>query len=101
MTFLNVTFDTQCVDVNEFKTLLQDGQVLHAVGILNIRWDDSSALELARDAELLGVTWDVVYDDTASSLELTIWYPFVGVNSIQQRVNLMDCIEAYDLQCNH
>lgn len=100
MTFLNVTFDTQCVDVNELKTLLQEGQVLHSAGILNRRWDDFSAFEIAQKVDIPGVIWDNVFDDTAGSLELTIWYPFVGSDSLQQWLDLMDGIEEYELQSN-
>lgn len=98
MTILSVTFDTQAQSVNGINSLIQGGQIIQATGILNRRWDEYSALEIAEESGLVDVTWDCVYDDTPSTLELTIWYPHLSINRLQERIELMPGIEDYDLQ---
>ncbi len=101
MTFLNVTIDTQRVPVFGLKALLHGGHILHSVGILNIRWEDFSALELAQKAGLTGVIWDRVFDDTPGTLVLTVWYPQVEQNIVQQRISEIEGVEDWEVQGSH
>lgn len=98
MIFLNITLNTQMVSSGDVKILIQGGQTLHSVGTLNARWEEFSALEAAQNAGISDVIWDTVYDDTAGSLELTIWYPQLDQDSIKQRFTEIDGIEAYEVE---
>jgi hypothetical protein len=98
MTFLNVTFDTQCLCPSDLTRFLQGGQMLRAVGILNARWEDFSALNVARDAGLTEVAWDCVVDETPGTLELTVWYPHIQAEVIRQRVAQIEGVEQYEIE---
>lgn len=69
-----IQLDSACASNEEVEGLLYDGQLLHAGGVINRRWTDESAVELATGLNLYDVNWDVVYDDTPGTLELTILY---------------------------
>jgi len=98
MNFLNVTLDTQCVAACDLKALLRNGQVLHASGTINLRWEEFSALNLVQGAGLTDVAWEAVSDDTPGSLELTILYPELGEDRIRRRLAETSGIEEYEIQ---
>ena len=72
--------------------------MLHAAGILNTRWEDFSAVEVAKSVGLIGVAWDAVADDTPGTLELTLWYPQRNADSLRMQLAEIDGVEDYDLQ---
>ena len=98
MTILNVTFDTQCVSASDITALVQGGQTLHTAGIINVRWEDFSASDVARDAGLTEVVWDCVADDTAGTLALTVWYSQLAPDLIRQRVAEVHGVEEWDVE---
>ena len=97
MLIVNVTLDTQQIGVWEISSLLEDGQVLHGVGVLNNRRRDFSAQEAAQEAGLSGVEWDCVADDPPGSLELKLWYPHQKRNKIEHRLKSLNGVEAYEI----
>jgi hypothetical protein len=97
MTILNVTFDTQCLSPSDLTCLLQGGQILRAEGTLNLRWEEFSALYVARDVGLTEVVWDSVSDDTPGTLELTVWYPHVQADTIRQQVARIEGVEEFEV----
>jgi hypothetical protein len=98
MTFLHVTFATQSLPSLDLARLLHGGQTLHAAGILNVRWEEFSALDAAREAGLTGVVWESVSDNTPGTLELTVWYPHAHVETIRQRLAQIEGIEDYEIR---
>lgn len=97
MTLLNVTFDTQTLAAAGLKRFLQKGQILRAVGILNVRWEDFSALDVAREAGLSGVVWESISDDTSGTLELIVWYPHSQGETIRQQVARLKGVEDFEV----
>ena len=97
MIFLNVILDTQRVSAADVNTLLQGGQTLHAVGFLNTRWEEFSALEVAQNAGLTQVEWNTVADDTPGTLQLTVCYLECDSDSIRQRLAEMDGVDQNEI----
>lgn len=92
-----VEIDTQIADTEQLRRILADGQLLHAGGIINTRWQEYSAQEIAEAAGIENVCWDVVADDTPGMLELTIWYPRQSRQEIAMRLSQQKSIEHYDI----
>ncbi len=72
--------------------------MFHATGILNARWEDFSALEVAQNAGLTEVAWDCVSDDTPGTLELVVWYPHLEADIVRQRVTEIDGVEEWNVE---
>ena len=74
MIILTVDFDTSAFGKAEFDALLAGGMLLRAAGLLNLKWEEFSALDAAREIGLHDVEWDAVQDDTPGSLTCVIGY---------------------------
>ena len=74
MTTLTVTVDTSGFGKTEFDDILQGGVLLHTAGLLNLKWEEFSTLEVACKLGLSPVEWDAVRDDTPGSLTCVILY---------------------------
>jgi hypothetical protein len=74
MTQTTLSFYAADFDRDVFEFCLHDGVVLGAMGIVNLLWEDFSALEVAKDAHLEGVVWDAVKDNMPGSLTLSVLY---------------------------
>lgn len=94
---VNVTLDTQRVGLLELNSLLEGGQILHAAGVINIRWDDFSASEAVQDAGLTGVEWERVMDDTPGILELTLLYSQKEREEIGYQMAQTDGVDSYEI----
>jgi hypothetical protein len=92
-----VTLDSQSASESDFEQIVHDGEVVRARGVLNKRWEDFSAAELARETGLKDVEWDIVQDDTPGSLSLTIEYPSLSGEDIEARLKRIKAVEDYSL----
>ncbi len=95
MTTLMVTFDTSAFGKTEFDEIMQGGVLLHTAGLLNLKWEEFSALEAARELGLSPVEWDAVRDDTPGTLTCVILYRVLSPNDLQARL-LASYIVDYD-----
>ncbi len=86
MTTIAVTFDTQAVSKDDFDKVAQGGTVLGAAGLLNLRWEEFSALDAARELDLHGVVWEAARDDTPGSLTCVIRYDTFTLPELQERL---------------
>ena len=70
-------------------TLLEGGIILSAEGILNRKWDDFAAAEVAEEMGLrereINVNWDYTHDDTPSSLTCRVLFPELSPGEIEKR----------------
>lgn len=92
-----IQLDSACACNDEVEALLHDGHLLHVGGVINRRWADESAVELAAALNLSDVDWDIVSDDTPGSLELTLLYFNLTSKEIQCRLEGVNGIESYEL----
>ena len=86
MTTLTVTVDTAGFGRTEFDALMQGGVILHTEGLLNLKWEEFSALDTARELGLSPVKWDAVQDDTPGSLTCVILYRALSPDDLQPRL---------------
>ena len=86
MTTIAVTFDTQALSREDFDKVAQGGVMLGASGLLNLRWEEFSALEAARVLDLHGVVWEAVRDDTPGSLTCVIRYDTLALPELEKRL---------------
>lgn len=86
MTTLEITFDTSAFGKAELDEMLQGGVLLHTAGLLNLKWEEFSALETARELGLSPVEWDAVRDDTPGSLTCVILYRDLSPADLQARL---------------
>lgn len=94
MTTLTVTVDTAAFGKAEFDEILQGGVLLHTAGLLNLKWEEFSALDTARELGLSPVEWEAVQDDTPSSLTFVILYRLLLPDDLQERLlapYIVDC----------
>lgn len=100
MVMLTLWINTQMAYWPDLEQVLRGGQVIRAAGVLNIRWEDFSALDFAREAGLQEVIWDALQDDTCGSLELTVLYFQATQAEIAARVTdpyVRIALDDYDL----
>lgn len=97
MVIMNITLDTQIVDLHDIHALMKNGQLLHIVGIVNTQWEDYSALSVAEQAGLDNVEWDYVADDTAGTLELTVLYPQCSIEQLETLLHTLRGVDSVDL----
>jgi|GEM_PF-2633968 len=96
MTLLTVTFDTPTFEQENFNEIMQGGTFLSVTGLLNLKWEEVSALEVARELGLHNVTWDAVWDDTPGTLTCVIRYDSSLPAGLKTQL-LAPCIVDYDL----
>ena len=65
---LTVTFDTLALSREDYDLIASCGTLLSVSGLLNLRWEEFSALDAARELGLQNVTWEAVRDETPGSL---------------------------------
>ncbi len=85
MTTLSLEFYTADFGWHEFASVLRGGEVVQAIGLLNLKWEDFSAWEFARGAELGAVDWQTVRDDTPGILLLQIEFPHAKAAEVSAR----------------
>jgi len=96
MTVLTVTFDTSALRHDEFHTITQSGTLVSVAGLLNLKWEEFSALEVARELGLHNVVWEAVRDDTPEMLTCVIRYDSPAPADLQTQL-LAPCVADYDL----
>ena len=84
MAILTVTFDAQSFSRNAFDRIVQNGVVEHTSGLLNLLWEDFSALDAARELGLPPVTWEVTRDSTPGTLTCRVRYPAGTLPGLQE-----------------
>ena len=85
MTTVSLEFYAADFGWHEFASVLRGGEVVQAFGLLNLKWEDFSAWEFAREAELGPVEWQTVQDDTPGTLLLRIEFPQAGAAELSAR----------------
>ena len=95
MTTLTVTFDTSAFGRAEFDEIIPGGMLLRTAGLLNLKWEEFSALDAAREIGLHDVKWDAVQDDTPGTLTCMILYRVLSPDDLQARL-LAPYIVDYD-----
>ncbi len=93
MTTLAVTFDSQALNRVAFDKVTQGGTVLGASGLLNLHWEEFSALDAARKLDLHGVVWEAARDDTPGSLTCLIRYDTLTLPELQERLSAQPVLE--------
>ena len=68
MTILNVTFDTASFDRDIYRKIASGGVLMSVSGLINLKWEEFSALDIARELNFHEVVWDAVWDDTPGTL---------------------------------
>ena len=99
MLIASFTLDTQVINPDDLRQVLYEGQVLHAVGIINTHWEEYSALETAQQSGLQGVAWDYTEDDMPGTLDLTVWYPTLNkmqANELLAHLRGIESIEIFE-----
>ena len=86
MTILTVTFDTLTFAKAAFDEILPGGMLLRTEGLLNLKWEEFSALDAAREIGLHDVEWDAVRDDTPGCLTCMILYRVLSPDDLQARL---------------
>ena len=74
MITLAVSFDTQSFNRADYDQIASGGVLLGAAGLLNLRWEEFSALKAARELGLHEVKWEAVWDNTPGTLTCTFRY---------------------------
>ena len=95
MTTLTVTLDTAAFGRAEFDKIIPGGMLLRTAGLLNLKWEEFSALDAAREIGLHDVEWDAVRDDTPGSLTCVILYRVLSPDDLQARL-LAPYVVDYD-----
>lgn len=85
MITVTVTFDTHAVSRDDYVKILRSGTVLSASGLLNLRWEDFSALDTAREFNLRDVAWEATRDDTPGILTCIIRYENAILSELAER----------------
>lgn len=85
-----ITFIAQEFGKEDIARIIEDGEVINVAGVINLKWEDFCALELARAAGFAFVEWEATRDDTPSNLTLTVRYPVASAEQIKARL----CDEA-------
>ncbi len=102
MMTLAVTFDTASFCREDYDQIASDGLLLNVAGLLNLHWEEFSALDRARELGLHSVVWDAVWDDTPGSLTYTFRYdaltPELEISLLAPSVLEYDVLE-YDRDC--
>ena len=86
MTTLTITVDTSGFGRAAFDEIMQGGVLLRTTGRLNLKWEEFSALEVAREVGLSPVEWDAVRDDTPGTLTCVILYRVLSPDALQTRL---------------
>lgn len=88
MTTIAITFDSQALSRDDFDKIAQGGAVLSVTGLLNLRWEEFSALDAARELDLHNVVWETARDDTPGSLTCLIRYDTNTWAELQERLSM-------------
>lgn len=72
MILLEVTFDAAALGREEYDQIASHGTVPTVSGLLNLQWEEFSALDAARALGLQNVEWEAVRDSTPGSLTCLI-----------------------------
>lgn len=86
MTTIAITFDAQALSRVDFNRIVHGGTVIAASSLLNLRWEDFSALDAAREIGLQDVTWEATRDDTPGTLTCVIRYDIPALPGLQERL---------------
>lgn len=68
-----VDFEAADVGREGVRQLLDRSVLLEAEGTINLRWEDWSAIELARSFDLSAVCWTASEDDSPARFAITLW----------------------------
>ncbi len=90
---LTITFDTQSFSREGYEQIVKNGQLLGASGVLNLRWEEFSALDAARQVNLHPVIWETTRDDTPGSLTCIIHYENVALPEVEKHLQNWPVIE--------
>ena len=93
-----ITLNTTQVDTNDFETFVRDGEVISASGVINLRWEDFTAIDIAERLGFQEVNWDALGDDTPGSLSVTVCYPYLSSLAIEARCQSKSYIEDYSVR---
>ena len=96
MTTLTVTFDTQSFDPNTYAGIASGGVLLRAAGLLNLKWEEFSALEAAQELGLHSVDWEAVRDNSPGSLTCIFRFDTFDAPSLQARLQAAPVLD-YEL----
>ncbi len=93
-----ITFDAHALGREEYDKIAQSGRVIGASGLLNLRWEEFSALEAARELDLHDVAWEATRDDTPGTLTCIIRYEDVPLPELEGRLQGPSVLEyeTYD-----
>jgi len=98
MPIATITLDTSVAGNEDIEALLLDGEVISVTGLINLKWEDFSAIDTARNSGLQGILWQSSYDDTPGSLSLTVRYSSLSTNDVTARFENRSEIEEYEMQ---
>jgi hypothetical protein len=107
MMTLAVSFDTQSFCREDYDKIASGGLLMNTAGLLNLRWEEFSAVNRAQELRLHGVVWDTVWDNTPGSLTCTFRYdaltPELEISLLAPSVLEYDILEydilEYDRDC--
>lgn len=97
MVSVRITLDTQRACKKSFKEITRNGKIIWAAGIINSRWEEFSALDLAREVDLQGIKWDSLQDDTPGSLTIMVEYPSLTIEEVESRLSKTKGVEDYEV----
>ena len=81
-----ITFDAHALGRAKYEEVVQHGTVTRASGLLNLRWEDFSALDAAREIGLHGVAWEAVQDDTPGILTCIVRCADAALSELEKRL---------------
>lgn len=92
MILLEVTFDTMALGREDYDRIASQGTVLNVAGLLNLRWEEFSALDAAHALGLQNVEWEAVRDSTPGSLTCLIACNAL-LPELQERLSMPPVVE--------
>lgn len=87
--------DSACASSEGLTALVAEGKVVERIALLNRRWEDYSGLNLAEQMGWRTVKQNIVGDDTASILILTVQYPSLSLEMVSRRLDKNSGIASY------
>ncbi len=98
MLLVTITLDTSSAGKEEVEDITLGGKVICAAGLINLKWEDFSAIDVARSIGLQETLWQSSYDDTPGFLTLTIHYFCLTPDEIHAKLENRPEIEDYEIQ---
>ncbi len=98
MIILTVTFDTLALSREDYDKIASCGTLLNVSGLLNLHWEEFSALNAARELGLQNVDWEAVWDDTPGTL--TCWLAYDLLLPEMQAYLLLPPVLEYEISRN-